>query len=119
MKDLWTNYRFTFEYQDPIWEGDAKTIIARKIGKGVGFGVGKGAKGSGSQSADDDPCEFKIEVLQALFRSDPARGTAVATDWLKPGSVQTVRCQGAARSLLAHYAAQSATPVILGVAKTH
>src|SRR5258706_1278914 len=117
LKDLLTNYRFTFEYQDPMSEGDTKTIFAPKIGKGVGFGIGKGAKGNGSQSADDDPCEFKIEVLQALFHSDPARGTAVATDWLKPGSVQTVRCKGAALSLLARYAGKSATSVILGVAK--
>ena len=34
---------------------------------------------------DDDPCEFKIVVLQALFQSDVQRGIAAATDWLKPG----------------------------------
>jgi hypothetical protein len=25
---------------------------------------------------DDDPCEFKIVVLQALFQTDPQRGIA-------------------------------------------
>src|SRR5437667_12254079 len=40
------------------------------------FGKGKG-------STDDDPCEFKIVVLQALFESDPQRGMTVATEWLK------------------------------------
>jgi HEAT repeat protein len=89
-----------------------------EIDQGKGFGVSSGVGSGNSQApADDDPCEFKIEVLQALFRSDPARGTAVATDWLKSGSSQTQRCKGAALSLLARYTGKSATPVILGVAK--
>ena len=44
---------------------------------------------------DDDPCEFKIVVLQALFQTDLQRGIMAATEWLKPGSTQTVRCKGA------------------------
>ncbi len=79
------------------------------MGKGIGEGIGKGIRSSsaGSQS-DDDPCEFKIEVLQALMRADPQRGIAVATDWLKPGSTQTVRCRQAALTLLARNAKASA-----------
>ena len=74
---------------------------------------------SGSNSADDDdPCEFKIVVLQALFQTDLQRGILVATDWLKPGSTQTVRCKGAALTLLGRNGGKSVTPVILGVARS-
>jgi TolA-binding protein len=82
---------------------------------GVGIGVGVGS--SGSSQSDDDPCEFKIVVLQALFESDPQRGIAVATDWLKPGSAQTQRCKSAALTLLARHGGKAATPTILGVAR--
>src|SRR3989441_494875 len=74
------------------------------------FGKGKG-------SADDDPCEFKIVVLQALIENDLQRGIAVATDWLKPGSTETVSCKRAALGLLARHGGKTATPTILGVAE--
>jgi len=86
--------------------------------KGVGLGVGVGIGGSsGSSQNDDDPCEFKIVVLQALFESDPQRGIAAATDWLRPGSTQTQRCKSAALGLLARHGGKAATPTILGVAR--
>src|SRR6185436_3013387 len=66
---------------------------------------------------DDDPCEFKIVVLQALFQTDVQRGISVATDWLKTGSTQTVRCKSAALSLLGRNGGKSVTPVLLGVAR--
>jgi len=66
---------------------------------------------------DDDPCEFKIVVLQALFQTDVQRGVAAATEWLKPGSTQTVRCKGAALSLLGRYGGKAVAPVIIGVAR--
>lgn len=72
---------------------------------------------SGDEVADDDPCEFKIVVLQALFQSDVQRGISAATDWLNPGSTQTVRCKGAALTLLARNGGKAVTPVILGVAQ--
>ena len=65
----------------------------------------------------DDPCEFKIVVLQALFESDPQRGIAVATDWVKPTSGQTVTCKRAALRLLARHGGKGVTPTILGVAQ--
>jgi len=68
-------------------------------------------------AADDDPCEFKIVVLQALFQTDVQRGILVATDWLKAGSPQTVRCKGAALTLLGRNGGKSVTPVILSVAR--
>jgi HEAT repeat protein len=71
----------------------------------------------GARPADDDPCEFKIVVLQALFQSDVQRGISAATEWLNPGSTQTVRCKGAALSLLARNGGKAVTPVILGVAQ--
>ena len=67
---------------------------------------------------DDDPCEFKIVVLQALFQTDVQRGIMAATEWLKPGSTQTVRCKGAALALLGRNGGKSVTPVILGVARS-
>jgi hypothetical protein len=67
--------------------------------------------------SDDDPCEFKIVVLQALFQTDLQRGIMAATDWLKPGSNQTVRCKSAALTLLGRSGGKAATPVILGVAR--
>lgn len=70
-----------------------------------------------SDTADDDPCEFKIVVLQALFQTDLQRGIVAATDWLKPGSNQTVRCKSAALSLLGRNGGKAVTPVILGVAR--
>lgn len=71
----------------------------------------------GGSENDDDPCEFKIVVLQALFQTDLQRGIAAATDWLKPGSTQTVRCKGAALTLLGRNGGKQVTPVILGVAR--
>jgi HEAT repeat protein len=100
--------KFNYAFND-------KFELAQGRAFGVGGGVGVGS--NNAQAADDDPCEFKIEVLQALMRSDPQRGIAVATDWLKVGSPQTQRCKGAALSLLARYAGKTATPVILSVAK--
>jgi Outer membrane lipoprotein/HEAT repeats len=66
---------------------------------------------------DDDPCEFKIVVLQALFQTDLQRGIMAASDWLKPGSTQTVRCKSAALTLLGRNGGKAVTPVILGVAR--
>ena len=73
---------------------------------------------SDNSADDDDPCEFKIVVLQALFQTDVQRGIMAATEWLKPGSTQTVRCKGAALTLLGRNGGKSATPVILGVARS-
>jgi HEAT repeat protein len=70
-----------------------------------------------ANSNDDDPCEFKIVVLQALFQTDVQRGIVVASDWLKPGSTQTVRCKSAALTLLGRNGGKTVTPVILGVAR--
>ena len=72
----------------------------------------------GNSENDDDPCEFKIVVLQALFQTDVQRGVAAATDWLKPGSTQTVRCKSAALTLLARHGGKASTPVILNLART-
>ena len=70
-----------------------------------------------SDDNNDDPCEFKIVVLQALFQTDLQRGIMAATEWLKPGSTQTVRCKGAALTLLGRHGGKAVTPVILGVAR--
>jgi HEAT repeat protein len=77
-----------------------------------------GLEGSNNSADDDDPCEFKIVVLQALFQTDLQRGIMAATDWLKQGSTQTVRCKGAALTLLGRNGGKSVTPVILGVARS-
>lgn len=69
------------------------------------------------KKSDDDPCEFKLVVLQALFESDPQRGIAVATDWLKPNSGQTPTCKRAALKLLARHGGKVVTPTILNVAQ--
>jgi HEAT repeat protein len=69
------------------------------------------------KGSDDDPCEFKIVVLQALFQSDVQRGITAATEWLTPASTQTARCKGAALTLLARHGGKGVTPVILGIAK--
>src|SRR5690242_8774862 len=101
------------------------------MGGGQGVGIGRApvaiAAPSGnaavwalepnSEAADDDPCEFKIVVLQALFQTDVQRGVVAATEWLKPGSTQTVRCKGAALTLLGRNGGKAVTPVILGVAR--
>src|SRR5262249_7561001 len=47
------------------------------IGEGVGLGRGSGTWAVEPSTADDnndDPCEFKIVVLQALFQTDLQRG---------------------------------------------
>ena len=77
-----------------------------------------GFDGFNDSSDDDDPCEFKIVVLQALFQTDLQRGIMAATDWLKPGSQQTVRCKGAALTLLGRHGGKTVTPVILGFARS-
>jgi hypothetical protein len=80
-----------------------------------------GAIGFGPADSDDDnsndPCEFKIVVLQALFQTDVQRGIMAASEWLKPGSTQTVRCKSAALTLLGRNGGKTVTPVILGVAR--
>jgi hypothetical protein len=77
------------------------------------------AIGFETESDDDnnDPCEFKIVVLQALFQTDLQRGIIAASEWLKPGSTQTVRCKSAALTLLGRNGGKTVTPVILGVAR--
>jgi hypothetical protein len=83
-----------------------------------GLWVAKGRGGDDYEAGpEDDPCEFKIVVLQALIQSDPPRGLAVAQDWLKPGSTQTPRCKSAALTLLARNGGKAMTPVILGFAQ--
>ena len=91
-------------------------------GEGIGVGVGNGVTWTTEVSTDDDdnnndPCEFKIVVLQALFQTDLQRGIMAATEWLKPGSTQTVRCKSAALTLLGRNGGKAVTPVILGVAR--
>jgi HEAT repeats/Outer membrane lipoprotein len=77
-----------------------------------------GVDSSSDSGADDDPCEFKIVVLQALFQTDLQRGIMAATEWLKPGSTQTTRCKSAALTLLGRNGGKAVTPVILGVARS-
>jgi hypothetical protein len=84
-------------------------------GSGAAWGVGVEPPGN---AADDDPCEFKIVVLQALFQTDVQRGIVAATEWLKPGSTETVRCKGAALTLLGRNGGKSVTPIILNFAKS-
>lgn len=99
--------------------------VGEGVGEGFGVGVGNGMAWTPEASlADDDdnnsndPCEFKIVVLQALFQTDLQRGIMAATDWLKPGSTQTVRCKGAALTLLSRNGGKAVTPVLLGFARS-
>lgn len=84
---------------------------------GIGSGAGIGTGRAGTQPPDDDPCEFKIVVLQSLFQADVQRGIAAASEWLRAGSTQTLRCKSAALTLLARNGGKSVTPIILGVAQ--
>ena len=108
-------------------QGIQSTAPVAVAAPGQGFGIGVGGAPSlyrvdefdvGGAGADDDPCEFKIVVLQALFQSDLQRGIMTATEWLKPGSTQTVRCKSAALTLLGRHGGKAVTPVILGVARS-
>src|SRR5438132_5657562 len=81
------------------------------VGGGIGYGIG------GERLADDDPCEFKIVVLQALTESDPQRGVAVATDWVKQNSGVTPPCRRAALGVLARHGGKLAIPTILSSAQ--
>ena len=110
-----------------IYAPPAESVTAPVVlGQGVGVGVGRGSATTiyrlvdefGTSDNDDDPCEFKIVVLQALFQTDVQRGIMAATEWLKPGSAQTVRCKSAALTLLGRHGGKAVTPVILGVARS-
>jgi HEAT repeat protein len=79
--------------------------------------IGIGRIDDSDDDTSNDPCEFKIVVLQALFQTDVQRGIMAASEWLKPGSTQTVRCKGAALTLLGRNGGKTVTPVILGVAR--
>lgn len=92
----------------------AKSYSLYVDGKGGGLGIGIGD----GEGRDDDPCEFKVVVLQALFESDPQRGMAVANDWLKSGSTQTPTCRRAALRLLGRHGGKAALPTILNIAQT-
>jgi HEAT repeat protein len=93
----------------------AKAVSLYGVGVGNGMGIGVGI--GDDDASDDDPCEFKIVVLQALIESDPQRGIAVASDWVKPGSAQTPTCRRAAVRLLGRHGGKAALPTILGVAQ--
>jgi HEAT repeat protein len=111
--DLLNKYKYNMAF-------DANTLFApgaKGIGAGMGMGIGRSYGDDDEKQADDDPCEFKIVVLQALIQNDQPRGVSVATEWLKPGSTQTLRCKGAALTLLARHGGKAVTPVILGVAR--
>ena len=95
-----------------IYAPPAESVAAPVVvGQGVGVGVGRGSATTiyrlvdefGTSDNDDDPCEFKIVVLQALFQTDVQRGIMAATEWLKPGSAQTVRCKSAALTPLGRH----------------
>jgi HEAT repeat protein/outer membrane lipoprotein YfiO len=107
----------------PAEPGELLTPVAITSGEGIGIGLG-GGRGPwilddlGGPTSDDDPCEFKIVVLQTLFQTDLQHGIMAATEWLKPGSTQTVRCKSAALTLLGRHGGKSVTPVILGVARS-
>jgi len=90
-----------------------KMVYRGGIGNGMGYGIGF----PDEKLADDDPCEFKIVVLQALIESDPPRGIAAATDWLKPNSSQTPPCRRAALTVLARRGGKAAVPTILAEAQ--
>jgi HEAT repeat protein len=101
---------------DQVYVASATAPVA--IGSGQSGNATIWSVDDGPNSNDsDDPCEFRIVVLQALFQTDVQRGIVVATDWLKPGSTQTLRCKGAALSLLGRNGGKSVTPVILAVAR--
>lgn len=101
----------------PALAGIASTNLTLLPSQGVGTTVYTLDSIGGAEN-DDDPCEFKIVVLQALFQTDLQRGIMAATDWLKPGSNQTVRCKSAALTLLGRNGGKAVTPVILGVARS-
>ncbi|HSH00243.1 MAG TPA: HEAT repeat domain-containing protein, partial [candidate division Zixibacteria bacterium] len=104
--------------------GTPMAVVApRAEGQGVGVSVGSAptiwrVDEFGGQTSDDDPCEFKIVVLQALFQTDVQRGIMAASEWLKPGSPETLRCKGAALTLLGRHGGKAVTPVLLGVARS-
>jgi hypothetical protein len=106
-------------------QGTQPAVAPMAIAPGQGIGIGVGGSATTiyradefGESNDDDPCEFKIVVLQALFQTDVQRGIVTASEWLKPGSTQTVRCKSAALTLLGRHGGKAVTPVILGVARS-
>ena len=107
----------TREAQERIQERMAEAQEKFKDKFNYDFNFDFDFNGKGKRSSDDDPSEFKIVVLQALFQSDVQRGNAVATEWLRPGSTETVTCKRAALRLLARYGGKAATPTILRVAQ--
>ena len=88
------------------------------VGVAAPAAIGFGSADYSASVDDNDPCEFKIVVLQALFQTDLQRGIMAATEWLKPGSTQTARCKSAALTLLGRHGGKTVTPVILGVARS-
>ncbi len=106
------------QVESPIVYAPLAPVAVTQAPQGFGAPSLWGLEGSGSSASDDDPCEFKIVVLQALFQTDLQRGIMAATEWLKPGSTQTVRCKGAALTLLGRHGGKAVTPVILGAAKS-
>ncbi|HEY4425867.1 MAG TPA: HEAT repeat domain-containing protein [Pyrinomonadaceae bacterium] len=91
--------------------------IAQIDGMATAAAIGIGPADDSDDDNSNDPCEFKIVVLQALFQTDVQRGIMAASEWLKPGSTQTVRCKSAALTLLGRNGGKTVTPVILGVAR--
>jgi len=91
-----------------------KMVYRVGVGNGIGYGIAFGEE----KLADDDPCEFKIVVLQSLVQSDEQRGVAAATEWLKPNSGQGPPCKRAALNVLARHGGKAALPTILSVAQS-
>jgi HEAT repeat protein len=102
------------EMQDRIKD----KMVYQGIGEGIGIGMGRGPNGMMRERlADDDPCEFKIVVLQSLTESDPQRGVVAATDWLKPNSGQTPPCRRAALGVIARHGGKAGLPTLLSTAE--
>jgi len=109
--------------QQPLVYTPAVTLTSMSVTPAIAQGIATTTVYSGDglnagPADDDDPCEFKIVVLQALFQTDVQRGIMAASDWLKPGSTQTARCKSAALTLLGRNGGKAVTPVILGVARS-
>ncbi len=61
--------------------------------------------------------EIKIAALNSLFQADPARATTVASEMLKRNSQSSVPIKDVALTLVAQYGDNSATPMLIEMAR--
>ncbi len=100
--------RLIKSYSSSSWRNEAQALL-------VELGQGNAVQ----EALDQSNCEIKVLALQSLFEADEDRALTFVDEVLKSTSSECPSLKGAAVSLLGSYGGARATPVLLGLARSH